>query len=81
MTNSVEYEVIRAIARQKRLDPDQIHCTSILEKLGITSLDAITIVYDVEEIFDVEIDNDKLGELVSVQDIIDGVTQLIEAKG
>ena len=80
MKNSVEYEVIRAIARQKRIQPDQIQRDSILEELGITSLDAITIVYDVEEIFDVEIDNEQLGELVSVQDIIDGVTRLIEEK-
>ncbi len=80
MINSVEYEVIRAIARQKHIQPEQIRPDAMLETLEISSLDAITIVYDVEDIFDVEIDNEKLDELISVQDIITGVNQLIAEK-
>lgn len=81
MTNHIAEAVIKAIAKQKQLDPAAISSDSILVALGISSLDAITIVYEMEEMFDVEVPNEELENLKTVQDIVDGIIRLISARG
>jgi len=79
MTQNIEEAVINAIARQKMSDTAEISPSSTLEELAVSSLDAITIVYEIEELFDVEVPNEKLESLRTVQDIIDGIKALIDA--
>ena len=43
-------------------------------------MEAITIVYDIEEEFDVEVKDDTLAELRTVRDIVDGIAGLISEK-
>jgi acyl carrier protein len=81
MTQDIEEAVIRAVAQQKRIDVSGITVDSTLESLGISSLDAITIIYEIEEMFDVEVPNDNLDGLKTVQDIVNGVSELIASKG
>lgn len=81
MDQNLESAVITAIAKQKMLDESSISTASSLESLGISSLDAITIVYEIEEQFDVEVPNEQLESLKTVQDIVDGITNLIKSKG
>ncbi len=81
MEQEIHAAIVKAIATQKRLDPSQISIDSTLEELGISSLDAITIVYEIEDVFDIEVDNEQLENLRSVKDIVDGITKLVEAKG
>lgn len=78
MKEKVLDSVIAAIAKQKHLDPKTITNESRLDELEVTSLDAITIIYDIEEEFDIEVPGDVLESLVSVQDIVDGISELIE---
>lgn len=80
MKNSIETEVVQAIARKKGIDPAAIGKHSKLDELGVSSLDAITILYEIEEKFDVEIPNEELERLTDVQQIIDGIAALIDAK-
>ncbi len=77
MNEKILNSVVTAIAKQKHLDSDSITNTSFLEELGVTSLDAITIVFDMEEEFDIEVPSDVLESLESVQDIVDGISGLI----
>ncbi len=77
MSEKILNSVIAAIARQKHTEPDSITGSSLLDELGVTSLDAITIVFDVEEEFDIEVPGDLLEGLKSVQDIVDGISGLI----
>ena len=81
MTQDIEEAVIRAVAQQKRIDVSGITADSTLEALGISSLDSITIIYEIEEMFDVEVPNDNLDGLKTVQDIVYGVSELIASKG
>ncbi|KRT54925.1 acyl carrier protein [endosymbiont of Ridgeia piscesae] len=74
---SIESVVIEAIAKQKQLSLDAISLDSKLQDLGVSSLDAITIVYEVEEAFDVEVPNDALERLDRVKDIVEGVSRLL----
>jgi len=77
MSEKILNSVVAAIAKQKHLESDSITNTSLLEELGVTSLDAITIVFDIEEEFDIEVPGDVLESLESVQDIVDGISGLI----
>lgn len=81
MAQDILTAVTGAIAQQKQMDAATISADSTLETLGISSLDAITIVYEIEEIFDVEVPNEDLEQLTTVQDIVDGIAALIDAKG
>lgn len=78
MTPDIETIVKNAIASQKMIDAGSITLDSSLEALGITSLDAITIVYEVEEVCDIEVPNDQLESLRTVADIVEGVKSLLE---
>ena len=49
--------------------------------MGITSLDAITLAYELEETLGVEIPNADIESLRTVQDLIDGLDRLTAAKG
>jgi acyl carrier protein len=78
MFQDIENAVITAIVRQKKLDATTITRDSVLTDLGITSLDAITVVYDIEEQFGIEVPNEMLEDLQTVGDIVDGLAALIE---
>jgi acyl carrier protein len=77
MSETILSTVIRAIAKQKHLEPNAIKNTSSLEELGITSLDAITIVFDIEEEFGIEVPGEELEGLQTVQDIVESVSGLL----
>jgi acyl carrier protein len=78
MKQDILAPVIAAIAKQKQLNPETITGESVLKDLGISSLDAITIVYELEEEFDIEVPSDDLDNLNSVQDIVNSISELIE---
>jgi acyl carrier protein len=80
MAMDIETIVKTAIANQKMMDADSIALETSLQDLGVTSLDAITIVYEVEEICDIEVPNDELEGLTTVQDIVTGVKSLLDKK-
>ncbi len=80
MSSDIETIVKKAIANQKMIDADSITLETSLQDLGVTSLDAITIVYEVEEVCDIEVPNDELENLRTVQDIISGVRVLLDNK-
>ena len=48
-----------------------------LESLGIDSLKAINILFELEEEFDIEIPNERIAEMITVADIHYCVTDLI----
>ncbi len=81
MSQEVYTAIVHAISKQKNLDSSLISRESTLEALDISSLDAITIVYEIEELFDIEVPNEELEKLQSVQDIVDGITRLYQSKG
>ena len=62
-SGSVEQRVIDAIARSKRIDASEIRPETSFEELGMDSLDAIELLFEIEEEFDLEpLDEDEAGE-------------------
>ncbi len=81
MSQKILDAVVAAVARQKNISPSTIQPETTLEELGISSLDAITIVYEIEDAFDVEVPNENLESLKTVRDIVDGIAELMDAGG
>ena len=57
--------------KRKDINPD-----AKLEDLGVDSLKAITILYDIEEAFNIEIPNDIISSIVTVKNIQEQVASL-----
>jgi acyl carrier protein len=80
MTQDLVNAVIMAISKQKGLDASSIDLNSTLPQLGVNSLDAISIVYHIEDQFGIEVPNEMLADLASVRDIVDKLSTLITAR-
>ena len=76
MADAVTEKVLKAIASVKKIPVDRVNAGQSLEELGVDSLDAVTMVFDLEEVFQISIPDDKVRSLRTVQDIIDGVRML-----
>ena len=53
-----------------------VNPSTSLETLGIDSLKAITVVFELEEAFDIEIPNHVIPSIITVNDIMDKLTEL-----
>ncbi|HFD86226.1 MAG TPA: histidine kinase [Gammaproteobacteria bacterium] len=80
MKEAVEQTLKESIARQKMLAVEDISLDSSLEELDISSLDAISLVFDIEDQYGVEVPNEELKKLRTVRDIVEGVNQLLTAR-
>lgn len=81
MTIDLVKSIKEVIAHQKLLEVEAISLDSSLSDLGISSLDAITIIYEIEELLDIEVPNEQMDGLETVQDIVDGISALVVEKG
>ena len=68
--------VIDVIAREQKCPQEEIDLETRLEDLGIDSLRAITILYQLEEQFSIEIPNELIESIVTVNDIVNGIERL-----
>ncbi len=50
---------------------EDVQPDSKLEALGVDSLKAITVIFELEEAFDIEIPNEAIPSIVTVNDIVD----------
>lgn len=75
----LEQKVIQAISKVKELPESEIRADSTFEALEVDSLDAIEILFEVEEEYDIKVPTENLTGLKTVQDVIDGVQALLDA--
>lgn len=81
MPTQLTERVIKILTETQHLDPGRVTAESTFEELGIDSLDGINIVFALENEFGIDIPDDSLPELRSVQDIAAGIEKLLAAKG
>ncbi len=82
MTDSIQQPIFEIIAKQAKVDVATIKPESTLKDLGIASLDAIELIFDIEEHFDINFpdqqganfDND------TAQSLVDAVHKALEQK-
>jgi acyl carrier protein len=68
--------VFEVIAREQKCSPADLTLETHLEDLGIDSLRAITILYQLEEQFEIEIPNELIETIVTIGDIVTNIDQL-----
>jgi acyl carrier protein len=73
-------KIINAIAVATQCNKETITADARLDSLGIDSLKAINIVYELEEEFDIEVPNEAIAELVTVNDIEVAISKLLTVK-
>ena len=76
MQDEMEQRVMRAIAEATHTDGEQITLDSTFEELGMTSLDALAVVAELEEEFGVEIPNEDAMALRDVRQAVECVRTL-----
>lgn len=86
MTNepndAIEPRIFSIIAKQAKLDVAVVKPESTLKDLGVASLDAIEVIFDIEEAFDITFpDQGTNFDTDTVQDLIDAVRTALAAKG
>jgi len=77
MKRDIEQTLKESIARLKMLSVEEIELDSRLDELGISSLDSISLVFDIEDKYGVEVPNEELKKLRTVRDIVEGVERLL----
>ena len=83
--SDVASEVIAIIAKKKRVEKPTVEITDRLQDLGLESLDAVEMVFDIEEKFDIEIPynantNNPRTEFETVGDVVNAVEALVAQK-
>ena len=69
-------KITEIIVNTSNCKAEDVKPSAELEALGIDSLKAITVIFELEEAFDIEIPNDVIPSIVTVNDIIDKLTEL-----
>jgi acyl carrier protein len=65
-----------------KVDPAKIQPgTNLKDDLNLDSLDMIEVVYEVEDHFDVQIPEESIKDIQTFQQVIDGLSAAIAAKG
>jgi acyl carrier protein len=77
---TIEDRVLKVIATSKRVPIENVHPDSSFESLGIDSLDRLNILFDLESEFDIEINDEEAKQVQNIHEMIEGVTQLVQAK-
>ena len=68
----MSFEIVTSIiAKTISCNIEDITPETKLESLGLTSLDVITVLFDLEEAFDIEIPNEEIPSITTVKDILD----------
>jgi acyl carrier protein len=80
MSEEFTQRVLKTIATAKRIPPETVTIDSELQALGIDSMDAVEILFALENEFDINIPDDEVRNIKGVKDLVEGVARLVAAK-
>lgn len=81
--SDVANDVVAIIQKKARVDRPTIELTDRLEDLGLESLDAVEMIFDLEEKFDVQIPynaNNPRTEFDTVGEVVRAIQELVDKK-
>ena len=80
MSDELTQRVLKCIATSKRIPLDQVAIDSEFQQLGIDSMDAVEILFALENEFDISIPDDEVRHVRNVRQMVEGVEKLVAAK-
>lgn len=81
--SDVASDVVAIIQKKARVERPKIELTDRLEELGLESLDAVEMIFDLEEKFDVQIPynaNNPRTEFDTVGEVVRAIQELVDKK-
>ena len=80
MSDDLIERVRKAIATSKRIPLETVTIDSEFQQLGIDSMDAVEILFAIENEFDINIPDDEVREVRNVRQMCAGIDKLVAAK-
>jgi acyl carrier protein len=80
MPGSVTEEVLDVIAETQRIPREKITIDGRFEELGMDSMDAVNILFALEEKFDITIPDEAAKQIRNIREMVEGVQKLVDAK-
>jgi acyl carrier protein len=80
MSDELTQRVLKCIATAKRIPPETVTIDSEFQQLGIDSMDAVEILFALENEFDISIPDDEVRAVRNVRQMAEGVEKLVAAK-
>jgi acyl carrier protein len=80
MSDELIQRVLKAIAGSKRIPLETVTIDSDFQQLGIDSMDAVEILFALENEFDISIPDEEVKTVRSVRQMCEGVDKLVAAK-
>jgi acyl carrier protein len=77
MPDDITEKVLDLIASTKRLPREQVSLNSTFAELGLDSLDAINLIFEVESQFDVSVSNEVANSIHSVPELVEKLKLLL----
>jgi acyl carrier protein len=70
----------KVIAKHLRVDVDKVPPDATFEQLGMDSLDSVNLLFEVEDEFDISIDDQEAKAITSVPQMVQGIEVLLARK-
>src|SRR5881394_1200306 len=80
MSDDLIQRVLKAIATSKRIPLETVTIDSEFQQLNIDSMDAVEILFALENEFDINIPDEEVRHVRSVRQMCEGVEKLVAAK-
>jgi acyl carrier protein len=80
MSDDISQRVLKVIATSKRIPLETVTIDAPFEQLNIDSMDAVEILFALENEFDISIPDDDVRTVRSVRQMCEGVEKLVAAK-
>ena len=80
MSDELIERVRKVIATSKRIPEERVTIDSAFEELGIDSMDAVEILFALENEFDISIPDEEVKTVRNVRQMVEGVERLLAAK-
>jgi acyl carrier protein len=80
MSDELTERILKVIATSKRIPVEQITIDSEFQQLGIDSMDAVEILFALENEFDINIPDEEVRHVRNVRQMAEGVEKLIANK-
>ncbi len=80
MSDELIQRVLKVIATSKRIPIEKVTIDSDFQQVGIDSMDAVEILFALENEFDISIPDDEVRSVRNVRQMCEGVEKLVAAK-
>ena len=80
MPDDITGRVLKVIATSKRIPLEQVTIDGDFVQMGIDSMDAVEILFALENEFDISIPDDEVRHVRNVRQMVEGVEKLVAAK-